>query len=382
MFGMMQDAWWPGVTFKPKGEPDVKKPELQDFGITSEEYEHYLLKSRTISQIVPYLSLLAICTAFLATGVIAFFLIRTLGGTLVGGAGGLFLVVCLYILCFRLALRVRESNRSGNQVNLRVEQYEEVKAAYMKSQYKIEQARLQAKQSSEQERLVAERARLRKIRDYWESLRDTEFEDELAAVYRSLGFQVGGTPKTGDQGVDLILKKDGKTTVVQCKGQQARAGSPVVLSLIGARENKGADSAILACTAGFTQGARDVAKRNEVKLISARDIARIAGGIAVSRPEQATLSGTALSEPKGPECPTCGSETILQDQWFGNFWRCCRFPKCKGVRYIHQAGPQYHTSATKPSQVEESVNQFDQSKSRPYAQAALHNHRLISDGRH
>ena len=61
------------------------------------------------------------------------------------------------------------------------------------------------------------------------------------------------TPKSGDQGVDLVLRKNGETTVVQCKAQKARASSPIARELLGSMVAFGAQKAILACTGGFTR---------------------------------------------------------------------------------------------------------------------------------
>ena len=56
--------------------------------------------------------------------------------------------------------------------------------------------------------------------DLWLSLGGLAFERELGNLHGKLGHDVETTPITGDQGVDLIVKKNGLTTTVQCKSHQ------------------------------------------------------------------------------------------------------------------------------------------------------------------
>ena len=146
-------------------------------------------------------------------------------------------------------------------------------------------ARLEARRAAEKARWEAERAKqaaeraeLRKRIDHWLSLRGIQFEKELAALYRQQGYQVRSTPVSGDQGIDLILTKDDTTTVVQCKGQKGPASPAVVRELFGSLHAfEGANHAILACTGGFTQGVKDFARGKRITLISAIEMAQMAG---------------------------------------------------------------------------------------------------------
>ena len=184
------------------------------------------------------------------------------------------------------------------------------------------------------------------------------------------------TPVFGDQGIDLILTKDDTTTVVQCKGQKGRAGSPVVIALIGARENYGTGHAILACTGGFTHSAIDLAKRNRIELISAREMAKMAGSIVQSQQErliseEATpasfpvapssrmgqqqklliKAAPASNEPTSPRCDSCGSVMTLRSTKYDKFWRCSRFPNCKGIQNAGQEGLESTISTVEHAQM-------------------------------
>jgi restriction system protein len=62
------------------------------------------------------------------------------------------------------------------------------------------------------------------------------------------------TPGSGDAGIDIILQRSGKTTVVQCKQTKNPVGPAVARELYGALIASKADDGILAVTGGVTSG--------------------------------------------------------------------------------------------------------------------------------
>ena len=246
--------------------------------------------------------------------------------------------------------------------NIAVESHKEVIRESERMRRAAERTRLETQRA----RQAAEQAERRKRIDYWRSLRDTEFEDELATLYRSMGYSVQTTSTTGDDGIDLILTKEGKTTIVQCKGQKNRATPAKVRELSGSRDlfksKRGFSPhhTVFACTKGYTRGAKDTAKELKIRLITATEIARMAENVAASHPKQASPSTPASSsipdtqsdftrkqqqlllgqktpasrEATGPRCPMCGSVMVLQSTKYDRFWRCSRFPNCKAIQNV------------------------------------------------
>ena len=158
----------------------------------------------------------------------------------------------------------------ASPVASQIKLYEDALAAYQEAereaerqQREAERARWRLRRHSEE----AERTRRRKLHDYWMSLDGDEFEQELGTLYRYLGYRVESTPSSGDQGVDLILRKNGKTTVVQCKSHQAPVGPAVARELLGSLVASGADNAILACTGGFTRGVKEFVRGKRIALV-------------------------------------------------------------------------------------------------------------------
>ena len=169
----------------------------------------------------------------------------------------------------------------------------------------------------------AERTRRRKLRDFWMSLSGREFEQELATLYRQQGYEVQSTPTSGDEGIDLIIRKNGEKTIVQCKSHKAPVGPAIVRELYGSMVASGADNAILACTGGFTKGVRDFANGKPIELISASDLVSMAdksgGGAAYI--EQVNIHSS-------PRCPRCRRETVLRSGRYGNVRGCTGYPRC------------------------------------------------------
>jgi len=122
---------------------------------------------------------------------------------------------------------------------------------------------------------AVERYELRQ-EQYWVNLRGQAFEKRLAGLYRHLGYAVTETKGSYDGGVDLDLYKDGKRLIVQCKGHEKPIGVAAARDLYGTFMHSGADSAILACPAGFTNGVRTFVEGKPIELISAKELIALA----------------------------------------------------------------------------------------------------------
>ena len=173
------------------------------------------------------------------------------------------------------------------------------------------------------------KAQRRKLRDYWADLKGPDFERELGVLYRQLGYLVQSTPTSGDEGVDLILRRDGKKIVVQCKGHKAPVGPAIARELYGSMVALRASKAILACTGGFTKGVREFAKNKPIELVSAPELVTMAHSV------QLHLNyGEPVSANSPPNCPRCGREMRLRRGKYGSFWGCSTYPRCKRTREL------------------------------------------------
>jgi Holliday junction resolvase len=112
--------------------------------------------------------------------------------------------------------------------------------------------------------------RLRK--EFWTGLDGRQFEIELAALYKRLGCSVETTPYVRDEGIDIVLARDGQLIVVQCKRYNKPVGVAAARELYGVLKDKGVSEAILACTSGFTKGVVDFVRDKPIRLVGLEDI--------------------------------------------------------------------------------------------------------------
>ncbi len=308
-----------------------KEPDLQDFGITPEEYALFI-PTHPSGWFTLWITLFSFMVVFLVNFIVARHSL----------AVSFFMIFPIYLVVPDLvnsAIVRYKRYRLGSSVVSQIKRYQEALVAYHKEQEEAERARREAERTAERaeqeaeqarrkaERVwrEAERARRRKLSDHWMSLSGPEFERELGTLYRHLGYRVESTPSSGDGGIDLVLRKNGKTTVVQCKSHQAPVGPAIARELLGSLVASGADDAILACTGGFTQGVRKFVRGKPITLISAIELAAL--GESVENRTQDRASGP-------PVCPVpeCGKTMVSRMGKYGRFWGCPEYPKCRGTR--------------------------------------------------
>lgn len=92
------------------------------------------------------------------------------------------------------------------------------------------------------------------------------FEEWLANFFRARGYGAKTTPRTGDYGVDLVLERDGQTTVVQAKRWKGSVGVTAIQEIYAGKTHYGADAAIVVTNSRFTFEARRLAKSTGVIL--------------------------------------------------------------------------------------------------------------------
>lgn len=111
----------------------------------------------------------------------------------------------------------------------------------------------------------------------WHNLDGWEFEKEVAKIYSDLGYDVEVTKGSADGGVDIIMSKDNKRTIVQCKHHQNPVSVEPIRALWGCMSDFKADEAIFIASSGYTKGCYDfVNGKKNYTLLTLEDIMRIA----------------------------------------------------------------------------------------------------------
>ena len=101
------------------------------------------------------------------------------------------------------------------------------------------------------------------------------FENCCIEHFKNLGYRTLSTATSGDYGADIILKKMGKTTVVQCKRYKGNVGVAAVQEVIGAKGYYKADKAMVITNSYYTPNAKTLAKANNVELWDRDDMIKM-----------------------------------------------------------------------------------------------------------
>ena len=109
-----------------------------------------------------------------------------------------------------------------------------------------------------------------------DAMTGVRFEEWLANFFRARGYAVRLTPRTGDYGVDLEMRRDGEFTVVQAKCWKGNVGLKAVQEVFSGKALYKADAALVVTNSYFTYEARRLAKSTGVALW---DRARLKGEI-------------------------------------------------------------------------------------------------------
>ncbi len=172
-----------------------------------------------------------------------------------------------------------------------------------------------------------------------------DFELLVGEAYRRQGYAVEEKGGSGpDGGVDLILRRNGQTTLVQCKRwKQAKVGAPTMRELRGAVARDGAASGIFVTCGEFTQEAITEAQgKPPLELVDGPALlvlVKQGQGTAnlALRPSVSAEKPVSAVVPMTPGCPKCGEPMLRRTAKSGTnagskFWGCPAFPRCRGTR--------------------------------------------------
>ena len=98
------------------------------------------------------------------------------------------------------------------------------------------------------------------------------FEEFMKEVYTLLGYKVEQTKKSGDQGIDLIIKKHFKKIGVQLKRYSSAVGNFAVQEAVAGKRFYKLDKVCVLTNKSFTKSAIELAKANKVELLCRNDL--------------------------------------------------------------------------------------------------------------
>jgi restriction system protein len=171
-----------------------------------------------------------------------------------------------------------------------------------------------------------------------------QFERVVGEAYRRLGYQIEETGQGGaDGGIDLLLRKDGATTLVQCKQwRNQKIGIAVVREMYGLMVHHRASAVKIVCTGIFTGECEAFAAGKPLELVDGHALLMLVDQVKVQvsatatrpRPSPAFASAAVVEmESAIPACPKCSVAMVKRSNRATGqqFWGCPSYPKCRGT---------------------------------------------------
>lgn len=166
-----------------------------------------------------------------------------------------------------------------------------------------------------------------------------EFEMLVGEFYRTKGYRVEERGGAGsDGGVDLVLRSDSETVLVQCKHWNARTvGIKVLRELYGVLVSEGASRAILITSGQVSAEALAFCRDKPLEIVTGKDFDHMVRA-ARYRQSPSTQGSAGMPKPSSETgCPLCGSPMVKRKAARGNyagsyFYGCSKYPKCRGTR--------------------------------------------------
>lgn len=164
-----------------------------------------------------------------------------------------------------------------------------------------------------------------------------EFELLIGEAYRRKGYNVTERGGSGpDGGVDLMLTKDGRKTIVQCKHWSTyTVRVPMIREAYGVMVAERADECVFVTSGRFTKEAQQFAEGKPIQMIDRLGLGAL---LEELKPDfQAIPSRQLTPQPNAPGCPQCGSPMVRRKATRGrkagqSFWGCTHYPNCMGTR--------------------------------------------------
>lgn len=101
-----------------------------------------------------------------------------------------------------------------------------------------------------------------------------QFEEFLADFLQSRGYQAHVTRGSGDQGVDILLTKEGYRIAVQAKLWKSAVSNKAVQEVFSGMTHYNTQEAWVITPSSFTQSAKDLARSTGVSLIDGTQLAQ------------------------------------------------------------------------------------------------------------
>lgn len=99
-----------------------------------------------------------------------------------------------------------------------------------------------------------------------------DFEDVVANLFNSKGYNARVTSGSGDQGADVVAEKDFEKVVIQAKRYKDKVSNSAVQEVVASMKYYNADRGLVITNSEFTSSAQDLASSNDIELWNGRKL--------------------------------------------------------------------------------------------------------------
>ena len=168
-----------------------------------------------------------------------------------------------------------------------LKKFRDSEASYLRQREEESRFEREAKRAHDLEEREKRDFELRKKVSFWQSLDGKLFEKHVASLLLALGYKnVSLTPPTKDAGIDIFAQDiKGYNIIFQCKAHSAAVGVGSARDLLGTLTSFSAKAnhAVLVSASGFTQGAVEFAKNNNIFLWSVHDLVSFSAEVSYDK---------------------------------------------------------------------------------------------------
>lgn len=166
-----------------------------------------------------------------------------------------------------ITINLLQTYKNTTYTIIQIQYYENLFQIYGIIKSQIESySKKEAEHKQQEEAYFQQITRLEEI----QKLDPIHFEKIISTLFKKMGYEVLLTKTSRDEGIDLIITKNGRKSVVQCKRYTGNVGQPIVRDLYGSMIHNRAENAYLITTGLFSLPAQTWASGKPIYLVDGK----------------------------------------------------------------------------------------------------------------
>lgn len=148
----------------------------------------------------------------------------------------------------------------------------------------INHKRIKREEREKMEKELERREMERFEAGFRENMSGDEYEEYCKYLLKRRGWIVELTPKSGDQGVDLIATKENLKVCIQCKRYSKPVGNKAIQEIFTGKQFYSGSHGVLVSNAGFTKSAKSLASKTGIILLSDENLINLEERLNIDNP--------------------------------------------------------------------------------------------------